>query len=394
MSAVGGTVGGPELAGPSAPDVARMRRQRGERVREAMRERGIEALILLGPANVAYATGATRSLGDACRTDAERPVALVLAEDPVPHLFTPFLADAAAELHLDDDHLHGPAFLDLAEGVEAFARSLTRLVPAMSTYAVDELNGAMRFLDEDIADAGPVLRAIRRTKTEDEVRAIRGAVAIAGAAVEEAAAQLRPGATEAELADVLRASLAARGAVPSALRDVVRITSQRDDRPAGAADVVQAGDLVAFHAGAVVEGCSGEVGRTLAVGPAAADHRVRALHDRWADLAARLVEACQPGAPASALLDAYAAAGEPLPVMPVGRGLGTGADAPVIVRHLRETAAIEQLDPGVVMMLTACAFDDSVGSVISRQAVHVTPHGPELLAELPTWTHDLAGAHP
>lgn len=387
-------VGGPELVGPEGPDAGRMQQERGDRVRTAMLERGIDALILLGPANVAYATGASRSLGDACRTDAERPVALVLAEDPVPHLFTPFLAEAAAELHLDDDHLHGPAFLDLAEGVEAFACSLSRLVPAMSTFAVDEVTGAMRFLDDDMVDAGPVLRAVRRTKTEDEVRAIRSAVAIADAAVAEAAAQLRPGATEGELAEVLRASLAARGAVTSALRDVVRITSIRDDRPAGTADVVRPGDLVAFHAGAVVEGCSGEVGQTLPVGADVDDPCVRSLYDRWAHLWERLRDACQPGNPASALLDAYRAAGEPLPVMPVGRGLGTGADAPVIVRHLRETAAIEQLDPGVVMMVTACAFDDAAGSVISRQAVHITPQGPEVLSGSPLWARDLAGARP
>ena len=60
----------------------------------------------------------------------ERPVAVVLADDEVPHLFTPFLADAAGELGLDDDHLHGPTYLDVDEGVEAFAAALAELLPS------------------------------------------------------------------------------------------------------------------------------------------------------------------------------------------------------------------------------------------------------------------------
>ena len=48
----------------------------------------------------------------------------------MPHLFTPFVADAAGELDLDDDHLHGPTYLDLDEGVEAFARTLADLIPS------------------------------------------------------------------------------------------------------------------------------------------------------------------------------------------------------------------------------------------------------------------------
>lgn len=375
-----------------ASDVERMRRERGARVRAAMVERGVDALILLAPANVAYATGITRSMGDLGRTDAERPVAVVLADDPVPHLFTPFLADAAAEVDLDDDHLHGPAYLDLAEGIEAFACSLARLVPLSSSIAADEVTGAMRFLDEGVIDAGPDLRAVRRIKTVDEVQAIRAAVALADGAIADAAAALGPGRTEAELTDVLRGALARRGGATSAQRDVTRITSARERRP-GTAEPMRRGDLVALHAGAVVEGYSGEVGRTLPVGAAPFGFDAADLFDRAQELWGRLLEACEPGAPASALLDAYRLAGEPLPVMPVGRGLGVGADGPVIVRHLPETAAIERLEPGVVMMVTGCVFDDVAGSVIARQAVHITPTGPEVLSTSPLWTHDLAGAH-
>ena len=88
---------------PATPDLARMRRERGERLRSAMGQKGVDALLLLGNANVSYATGASWPLSDAGRANIERPVAVVVADDDQPHLFTPFREDAAAELDLDDD---------------------------------------------------------------------------------------------------------------------------------------------------------------------------------------------------------------------------------------------------------------------------------------------------
>jgi Xaa-Pro aminopeptidase len=324
---------------------------------------GIDGLILLGHANVAYATGARWSTAYEGRGGHERQVALVLVDDPMPHLFTSEQADAAVELGLDDDHLHGSTYLDLAEGVEAFARRIASLLPRTAVVASDEVTCAMRYLDDDMADGGPALRAVRRIKTDDEIAAIRGAVATADAALAATVADLRPGVTERELTSA-----------------VVEATMAPD------------GELVALRARAVEHGYLGEVGRTWPVGvgrrPAALDD----LYLRSAALRSCLLAACQPGAPGSALLDAYQAAGEPLPVMPIGRGLGLGLDDPVIARHLPETAAIERLDPGTVLVVTACVFDDVVGSVIAHDAVLVTEDGPEVLSASPSWTSDRVGA--
>ena len=95
----------------------------------AMADKGIDALVLLSNANVSYATGASWPLSDAGRGNVERPVAVVLADDDAPHLFTPFVDDAADELGLDDDHLHGPTYLDVDEGVAAFADVARRAGP-------------------------------------------------------------------------------------------------------------------------------------------------------------------------------------------------------------------------------------------------------------------------
>jgi hypothetical protein len=121
----------------------------------------------------------------------------------------------------------------------------------------------------------------------------------------------------------------------------------------------------------VADGYAGEVGRTWPVNGAG-----NGLFTRCDELLARLVHACQPGAPGSALLAAYA--DEPLPAIPIGRGLGLGFDDPVIVRDLPETAARERLGPGVVLAVTAVT-----DGVIATEVVLVTDDGPQVLTSSP-----------
>ncbi len=155
---------------------------------------------------------------------------------------------------------------------------------------------------------------------------------------------------------------------------------------------VEAGDLVAFEAGVVADGYSGEVGRTWPVGSNGNAAAVENLYRRWDRLWQRLLDACRPGATASDLLEAYRSAGEPLPVRPIAHGLGLGFDDPVVARDLPQTASKESLDPGVVLVLNARVDDDTVGSVTSHEPILITADGPELLSCSPYWNPDRQGA--
>ncbi|MGN6334814.1 aminopeptidase P family N-terminal domain-containing protein, partial [Mycobacterium sp.] len=116
------TTTGNGLVIPETADLARLRRETGARLRSAMTERGVDAMILLGNNAVVYATGASWPLGDAGLSYVERPVAVVLADDQWPHLFLPFREGASQESDLPPDHLHGPVYLEFDEGVQYFAR--------------------------------------------------------------------------------------------------------------------------------------------------------------------------------------------------------------------------------------------------------------------------------
>ena len=58
-----GTSAGNGLVIPETPDLARMRRETGARLRSAMAERGVDAVVLLGNNAVAYATGTSLAAG-------------------------------------------------------------------------------------------------------------------------------------------------------------------------------------------------------------------------------------------------------------------------------------------------------------------------------------------
>ena len=110
---------------PELPDTVRMYRECGARLRNSMKDKGIDALVLIGNGNVVYATGVSWRLLDAGLSHVERPVAIVLAGDEHPHLFMPMREGSVSECEVPADHVHGPLYLEFDEGVEHFAKVLT-----------------------------------------------------------------------------------------------------------------------------------------------------------------------------------------------------------------------------------------------------------------------------
>ncbi|MBV9870004.1 MAG: aminopeptidase P family N-terminal domain-containing protein, partial [Frankiaceae bacterium] len=188
---------------PPSPDFERMRADRTARVREVMREQGLDAIVLLGNTNVSYATGAIWPLADAGRVNFEQPVAVVLADDESPHLFSPIRSDERLRAGIPNDHLHGPAHLDFDEGVEIFLSRLADFVPGTATVAIDEWTHALRrsgsLIGEVPKDAGKVISKAKLIKTPDEVSAMREALRITEQAIGEVQKRLAPGVRQTEL---------------------------------------------------------------------------------------------------------------------------------------------------------------------------------------------------
>jgi Xaa-Pro dipeptidase len=389
------------MATETLPDHKALRYARRERALAAMEAHDLDLLVVGRVANIRYVSGVpvlwnagTRPFG---------PGAVLVRSTGEVHLMSTW--DEGVPEEIPHDHLYGITWNPM-NYVAVLGRIGADVRPRrVGTDATSPLFAQllpMAFPGAAIVDGGPALRHAKRVKTNEEVDAIRGALGVAEAGLAAAVAELRPGVSERELAGVFVDAMATHGVTTPATQDVVRITTApmaptaptapttRAARGAGRDGRVQAGDLVAFDAGVVADGYTGEVGRTWPAEPQRAAGSVRDLYDRWERLWERLLHACQPGAAGSDLLEAYEATGEPLPQRPIGRGLGLGFDDPVIVGDLPDTAAHERLDPGVVLLLTGSVTDDRA-TVVAHEAVLIAPDGPVVLSGSPFWNRERGG---
>jgi Xaa-Pro aminopeptidase len=364
------------------PDNPALRYGRRERAFAAMEAHDLDVLVLGRPANIRYVAGVpllwnagARPFGPGC--------VLVRSTGEVYLLST---WDEGVPDEISHDHLYGITwnpmnFVPVLRGIGDAAEPRRVGTDGLSPLFAQLL--PMAFPGAEIVDGERALSVARRVKTAEEVAAIRTAIGIAEAGLAAAVTELRPGVSERELTGVFMDAMASRGVTTPATQRVARITTP-PRRGAGAR--VQPGDLVAFDAGVVANGYTGEVGRTWLVKENGGVSRVRDLYKRWGELWTRLVEASQPGARGSALFAAYEAAGEPVPVAPIVHGLGLGLDEPVVVRDLPASAAEGRLDAGAVVVVTAYVEDAEVGAVMGKEAVLVTPAGPEVLTSSPFWS--------
>ena len=190
---------------PDLPDRARMYRESGARLRSAMADNGVDALILLGNGNVVYATGASWPLLDAGLSHVERPVAIVLADDEHPHLFMPFREGASSESQVPADHVHGRCTSNSTRAWSISRVCVAELIPPGATVAVDELTGAMRRAADRLfpagppVDAAPVVGAAKLVKTMDQIACIRKACRITEEAMVDVQKALAPGVRQIDL---------------------------------------------------------------------------------------------------------------------------------------------------------------------------------------------------
>ncbi len=363
------------------PDDRALRSGRRERALAQMEKHELDVLVLGRQANVRYVSGAaqlwvagTRPFGPTC---------VLVRQTGAIHLLSTW--DEGVPDDIPHENLYGIAWnpmntMSVLKGIDGAATAKRVGTDALSPGFAQLLPAA--FPNAELVDGELAMCAARRIKIPEEVTALREAIRVAEVGLAAAVAQLRPDVSEKMLTGVLLEAMAAGGVSTPSTQDAVWVTSREHPwRRASDDGRVQSGDLVAFSAGVLDAGYTGEVGRTWPVGEpdGAAD-----LYRRWDALWHRLYDACRPGAPATDLLAAYHAAGEQMPPMPIARGLGLGFDPPVVSQHLPSTAAEERLEPGMVLAVTGYVWQRGVGAVFGREAVLITAQGPEVLTSSPS----------
>lgn len=396
--------GGIEIAG--VPDRARLRRETGTRLRAAMTERGIDALVLLGNDAVGYATGTSRRLGDAGLSHVERPVAVVLADDPDPHLFLPFHRGGSGDPELPADHLHGPVYLEFDEGVELFAAVVAELIPAGAVVGVDEFTGAMRRAQRRIfptrrpIDAAQVVADAKLVKTADELALIRAACRITESAMSAAQQALAPGVRQLDLSARFLRRAFESGAdatmfepiwqvMPASRAAGVWTTHGQIAQPLLATGrELAVGDVVWSQVSISSGGYCAELGRTWTVGTDPAP-RQRAQYRRWREILTAILEVTRAGVTAADLARvATAANGGVRPWSPdgcLGHGIGvTDAETPKIGTDLgAEFDGNFFLETGMVLVLEPMVWEDGTGGYRGEEVVVITEDGYLTLTDYP-----------
>jgi Xaa-Pro dipeptidase len=384
---------------PDLPDRSRMYRESGARLRSAMKDNGVDALILQGNGNVVYATGASWPLVDAGLSHVERPVALVLADDEHPHLFMPFREGAPSDSQIPADHIHPPVYLEFDEGVEHFARMAAGLIPAGGAVAVDELTGAMRrgadrlFPAGAPSDAAPVVAAAKLVKTPDQIACIRKACRITEAAVIDVQKALAPGVRQIDLSAqfVRRAfELGATANMLEAIWQVMPTTRNSGSVWTTTGDLalpllttereLAAGDVLWTDVSITYTGFCSDFGRTWLVGDTPTSRQLDQYH-QWRHILDAVLKVTKAGATSGDLARAAIAAnGGRRPWLPhfyLGHGIGTNAaEMPMIGTDLGQEFDDNFVYPaGMVLVLEPVVWEDGTGGYRSEEIVVITQDG-------------------
>jgi Xaa-Pro aminopeptidase len=360
------------------PDQAELRAARRERVLAEMELADVDILITGREPNARYVAGVprlwiagSRPFGPGCLMTRSGAIHLVSTwdegvPDDIPH-----------------ENLHGITFngantLAWLQQVEGAASARVVATDGLMPSTARLIQRA--FPEAELVDGEALMRRARRIKLPDEVAAIREAVRVAERALAAARAALVVGVTERQLTAVFMEEMAAAGVTTPTTQDVAWITSRDEAWTRANRDVaVAADDLVVFDAGVMSGGYIGEVGCTESIAGVAvvAGDLATQSEELWD----RLMAACQPGASATGLLEAYDAAKLPPPPQPVAHGLGHGNDLPLVTHALPRTAAEQVLEPGMVLAVNAYVWQAGVGAVYRQEAVLITDSGPEVLSE-------------
>ncbi|MCB0078851.1 MAG: aminopeptidase P family protein [Anaerolineales bacterium] len=348
-------------------------------IQARLQESQLTALALVPGPNFFYATGAALHAS-------ERENLLIIPREGepfalIPVLEAPYLRPLGIRLYEWSDEA-GPlpqlaAMLEsegLSEGVLGIEAEQMRY------RTVARLRDLAPTLALEAADA--LLSALRRAKSEEEIAAVRRAIAVTEQGLQRTIGAIRVGQSEREVAAMLQINLLQAGADQMAFGPLV-VSGPRSAEPhAGASDrELQAGDIIIIDCGATVNHYSGDITRCVAIEPVPTQvEEIHALCLR-ANQAGR--DAVAAGVRAASVDEAarrviVAGGYGPQFVHRTGHGLGIEIhEAPYIVASNDQPLQVGDLftvEPGI--------YVEGVGGVRIEDNLVVTPQGSDTLTTM------------
>jgi Xaa-Pro dipeptidase len=360
--------------------------ERRQRLAAAMREAGVDHLVLYGNA----------WQGDYLRYGSD----FGILEG---HGIALVTADGAAELYLDSATDAERAEVEAPSVRVHFVPDIARAVGArLDRVANARLAAApRRFLPRWLADparsfalndATALVDKLLMHKSEGEIAAVRRAAQIADEAYAEFLKAVRPGRRQYEIVADMEAHLRARGCpdnfmiIGSGGKDVLGMTPPSERR-------IAAGDLVTTELTPSVEGYFAQICRTLVVGKA--DDAQRRAFAVFVEALEAGIAAVRPGVRAG---DVARAENDVFRKHGLGeyttsqwtrvRGHGMGLFADSKPHILEDVETV--LEPGMTLIVHPNTYHPEAGYIVLGDAIVVTERGAEVLCKTPRQLFEVA----
>jgi Xaa-Pro aminopeptidase len=381
-------------------DFDRLRRDRVNAVRAALRASDLDALLLWKDENVRYLTslraqliaGKTTSLNGVLITRDGGPVLLcsggeidkaskgmswLVAAHPIPIMEQRELVDGFVKVTLSP-LLNELGVADGRLGVDQVNYSL---VESMQVHTPD-----VRLTDGDV-----LMQQVRLVKTPDEIAIIEESCAIGDSVTQRAIDETKAGRRENEIAgDAMQTLFYLGGEMAHVITPFVASGEHMSPPHRICTDkIVRNGDLCFIDIGAMWNGYFADIGRTMIVGkPNAMQKRVyTAVYEGLMAGVAKM----RPGHTNQDVADAIIAKvgelgfGDHLFSLFIGHGIGMGANEPPYIGETLPGATVFDLKPGMVFAVEPLVWVPDVpggGGVRIEDMVLVTEGDPRILSRV------------
>lgn len=345
-----------------------------QRLRQAMSEQGVDALLITDADSYTWATGFTGSAG----------WVILTPTDGV------FLTDSRYTIQAQEQVKEIPveSFASPVTGVEFIQTHLNRM--GLKKIGLDASKVSHKtFLDwtkawegVEVAVAPDLISKLRMVKSPDEVEKVRAACKLADACLEHVKRLIQPGVSEWDIDMEIEFFFRRQGATPAFPQIVV--SGANSARPHGHASEkkLAVGDFVTLDLGARLDGYCSDITRTFVVGEATDRHREIYNQVLKAEMAA--IDAIKPGLKcvdidrlSRDILDEIGLAKY------FGHGLGHGLGRLVHDSGRLGTGSQDIIEEGQIWTVEPGVYIDGFGGVRIEDDVVVTKDGVEVLTHFP-----------
>jgi Xaa-Pro aminopeptidase len=351
-----------------------------DRLRAAMKDAGVGALLVSDPVSVAWLTGFSGSF------------ARVVIDDRS----GVFVTDSRYALQAREQVTGLPveSFGSPTNGEDFLAAQIRKLgIQRLGFEAGTTTYAQWKLWEEKLATqlvpAPDLFGKLRMVKSEDEIERVRKACHIADAAFAHIQRMIQPGVAEYDLALDLEFFIRRQGA-DVAFPSIV-VSGERSARPHGTPSEkkLESGDFVTFDFGARVDGYNSDMTRTIVVGRATDRHKK--VYEAVLDAQIESLHAMRPGALARDIdkLSREILAQSDL-AQYFGHGLGHGLGSIVHDSGRMNASSDDILAAGQIWTVEPGVYIPGFGGVrieddvvITADGIEILTHSPKELLELP-----------